>query len=101
MIIWTGWGILVVLEFVLVLAGIGGMKLGEPVTGLLSGTIAAAVIWFTGRRFNDPAKDRLVVDPATGEQIRLVTRHTFFWIPMQWWAIPAALLGLLLAFGGK
>ena len=101
MIIWTGWGILVVLEFVLVLAGVGGMKLGEPVTGLLSGVVAAAVIWFTGRRFNDPAKDRLVVDPATGEQIRLITRHTLFWIPMQWWAIPAVLLGLLLAFGGK
>jgi F0F1-type ATP synthase assembly protein I len=101
MVIWSGWGILALVEAAIAFAGIDGIGLKQPIAGLLSGVIAAAAIWFTGRRFNDPAKDRIVVDPATGEQIRLVTRHTLFWIPMQWWAIPAILFGLLLAFGGK
>jgi len=101
MVVWRGWGLLVVIEFAIIFASIREMGLGEPITGLSAGVLAAVVIWFTGRWFNNPAKDREVIDTQTGEQIRLANRHTLFWIPMEWWAVPVALFGAVLAFGVK
>lgn len=99
MLVWRGWGILAFILAMASFAVVGATGLPQPYSGLLSGAVAAAAIWFTGRRLNDPAKDRLVTDAATGEMLRLRSRHDLFWIPMQWWAIPAALFGVVLAFG--
>lgn len=99
MVIWRGWGVLVLIEFAIVFAVIRELGFEEPVSGLASGAVAALAIWFTGRWFNNPAKDRVVVDAQTGAAMRLVSRHSLFWIPMQWWALPVALFGIFVAFG--
>lgn len=101
MIIWQGWGVLAIIEFAIIFAGIRELKFGEPISGLVAGAVAAVVIWFTGRWLNNPARDREVVDTKTGEPLRLASRHTLFWIPLEWWAIPVAVFGAFLAFSTK
>ena len=59
---------------------------------------AAAANWFIGRRLNGKP-GRLLVDPATGEQVVLRRTHRLFWIKMEYWSVPVAIaaLGPLLA----
>ncbi len=106
MIIWSGFGGLVV---VLALVGYGmgfavgsGLSGGTGAGGSIGGAagllLGAAAIWFIGRRLNDPRRDRILVDPQTGESVALRRRHTLFWIPMQWWAPFLALIAVVALF---
>lgn len=101
MIVWQGWGILAALIpaalFVLsaVLFGIGGKgtPLEHPMVGIVfTAVLSAIAVWWLGNKLNS-APGRELVDPQTGQRVVLRTRHTLFWIPMQWWAIPILLLG--------
>ena len=47
-----------------------------------------------GRRRLNGASGRALMDPATGEQVLLIKRHTLFWIPMQYWSAPMLLLAV-------
>lgn len=105
MLVWKGWGILVLLIPLLFIitveifgeALIGGDTLSDYVIGC--NLLLSAVICFVlGRKLNDPSKDKELVDPETGETHIHKVRHSFFWIPMQWWSIVMALLGLMLFF---
>jgi hypothetical protein len=93
-IIWTGWGILV---FVF---GLGALVIAQALANAVLGAgyyetnawpkIAAAVVaailmWLVGRRLNG-APGRTVVDKQTGREMTLRRRHTFFFIPMEYWA---------------
>jgi hypothetical protein len=94
-IIWSGWGILVVvfagaaLVVGLVLDQAVGFRAAHPWLTGLAELLAAAGVWYVGVRLNT-ANDRTLLDPATGEQVVLRRRHTFFWIPMQYWAVLVA-----------
>ena len=94
MIIWTGWGILV---FVI---GLGALVIAQAVANaalgpqyyehnawpkIVAAIVAAVAIWLVGVRLNG-APGRVVVDKQTGREITLRRRHTFFFIPMQYWA---------------
>ena len=100
MIIWSGWGILVVLIVVLV-GGLGAIAGGDDHagTGLAVGLILSAVfIWILGKRFNSK-QDRTLLEPETGREVVVkATRHSLFFIPMQWWAPVVAGLGVALLF---
>ena len=92
MLIWSGYGFIVplmvaVIFFIVVI--IGGL-LGVPADypGGLGFLLAAAACWWGGRRLNDPQKDRVLRDESSGEMVVLRSRHTLFWIPVQWWAVP-------------
>lgn len=90
MIIWSGLGFLVpifgMVALVIASAAWGGQ--GEsPYPFMVAAALAAVPTWFVGRRLNDPAKDRELQDPATGEAVRVSHRATFFFINMEWWAI--------------
>ena len=54
---------------------------------IVGSLITAALLWWLGKRLNS-APGRELVDPKTGERLVLRRRHSLFWIPMQWWAIP-------------
>ncbi|HUY41284.1 MAG TPA: hypothetical protein VMV82_06925 [Candidatus Dormibacteraeota bacterium] len=102
-VIWRGWGILAAV-FVVVGFFVGAFVAGavRAVPGLGGGVgviLSAVPIWLVGRRLNSGAGDRVLVDPSTGQHVVLQRRHTLFWIPMQWWAIGALLLGLILSAG--
>lgn len=112
-IIWRGWGILVVpLTAVSLLAGIGvdlafrHFGLAEHIAiGL--GMIAAAVtaglsIWFSAKALSRGPQRRLV-DEETGQ--RFVVKRSagsLFFIPMRFWAfilaVPGLMLGLFMIF---
>lgn len=112
MIIWRGWGILAALipaaVFILfvavfgLLAAVFGAKgaavANSPYMGLLMvlvpGACSAALVWWLGRKLNS-GPTRELVDPKTGQRVVLRKEHSLFWIPMQWWAIPIALIVLL------
>jgi hypothetical protein len=74
--------------------GVGGEHFGGPVGLLLSG----AALWFLGRKLNDPAKDRILFDPQTGEEVRSARRHTLFWIRMEYWGVLVVIIGVAAFF---
>lgn len=99
MVIWSGWGILTVVIVLLVggpitavLANLAGTKGDAAGYALAVGLLAsAAVNWFVGRRLN-ARPGRELVDPATGERVVLRTRHSLFFVPMQWWSVVLAVV---------
>ncbi len=110
-IIWRGWGILVVpLVFAAVVAGsllaFGLKALGIPeniVAAAWVGAISALAglfIWFTAKALSRGPQRRLV-DEATGQRF-VVKRDasSLFFIPMRFWAyiigVPGVLVSLLL-----
>lgn len=102
MIIWSGWGILVPL-IVVPVAGFAAIAGGDDHagTGLAIGLILSAVIvWIVGKKFNGKP-DRTLMDPKTGQEVVVrATRHSLFFIPMQWWAPVLAGLGVAFLFAG-
>jgi hypothetical protein len=94
MIIWRGWGFLVIvigaLASLLVrfvseaVVGRGAVERNEGVLLPLGLLLAALVIWPLGRRLN--RGERVLRDEATGEQVVLRPNHSLFFIKMEHWA---------------
>jgi hypothetical protein len=87
MLIWQGWGLLAAVlpvAMVIVLDRIMGRS---DWSSLVAVVLGAVVLWFLGRYLNSKADKKYIV-PETGEEVVLVKRHTLFFIPMQYWAIP-------------
>ena len=110
MIIWSGWGFLVIviagvvggpvalaISALLGAAGVTGQPGIGPMLGLFA---AAAVTWWAGQRLNG-GPGRTLVDSQTGQAVVLRRRHTLFFIPMQWWAVALALFGVMAYFGAS
>ena len=100
MIIWSGWGILVIPVVAISVAAfaIGAESAGlKAVDGMAAGFVAAApLLWLLGRKLNGPDTSRTLVDPESGETVVLRRRHALFFIPVQYWAIPSAIVAALL-----
>ncbi|WP_017613005.1 hypothetical protein [Nocardiopsis salina] len=98
MIIWTGWGILVPL-FLILGIGITG-AVGEEVLppeastyGFVVGALLSSLaIFLLGRKLNKPEQG---FHPKTGEPVVYRNRHTFFFVPMQFWAVIVPTIGLV------
>jgi hypothetical protein len=107
MIIWQGLGFLVaVIVFGCSLAGnfISNATLGEgyydqhkwPVA--LSLICSAPICWFLGRYLRAKS-DRIAIDNATGKEFVInQSRHTLFFIPMEYWS-PILIVIALVLFG--
>ena len=94
MLIWRGWGLLVIVIVV------GMVLLGGYVTDSITGGSEyrdthswpyalsllppAAVLWFLGR-FLANRKARSVIDEETGERLVLRSDHSLFFVKMHWW----------------
>ena len=102
MIIWQGFGYLaIVIPFVVLLlmqvgvdgiAGKGYYTAHDWVQSLavvIAALIVAAVGFYLNRQ---PGK--VLIDPETNQKVEFRRRHTFFWIPLEYWAI------IILAFAG-
>ncbi|MBR8741676.1 hypothetical protein [Nocardiopsis sp. MG754419] len=99
MIIWRGWGILVPLIAAVIAVPcaaltaevtgqqhLGGLGAG---VGLL---LASVAVFLAGNRLNTPRRG---FHPATGRPVEYRNTHTFFFVPMQYWAfvLPLAAFG--------
>ncbi|MDA0562952.1 hypothetical protein LG943_01165 [Streptomonospora sp. S1-112] len=89
MIIWRGWGILVLL--ITGLCCVPGGLVTEAVLGAdlalfgVSGglVVAGVAVFFIGQRLNAP---RQGFHPQTGQPVLYRNQHTFFFVPMQYFA---------------
>ncbi|HIY39865.1 MAG TPA: hypothetical protein H9836_01905 [Candidatus Nocardiopsis merdipullorum] len=98
MIIWQGWGILVVLIGALFTAPLGfgaASLLGEDNAAVGAGTgliLAAIAVYLAGNKLNAPVQG---YDPSTGQPVMYRNRHTFFFVPMQYWGFILPVLGVI------
>lgn len=103
MIVWRGWGILVVIVAALAVALVRGVTVALFGAGTydrqgawllpLSLTLAAPIVWPLGRFLN--GRDaRTLVDPATGQRVTLRPDHSLFFIRMEYWAIILVLVAV-------
>ena len=109
MLIWLGWGVLVpvilgVALFVLpmiVQAVAGDEVFYEHFDYIfrMSLILGAVVIWFLGKKLNG-RKGRIVTDDETGEKIELKSTNSFFFIKMEYWAIPIIAFVIFSLFAG-
>lgn len=89
MIIWKGWGILVLLigaVFTIPLGFGAASLLGTESAGFGAGLgllLAAVAVFFVGQKLNAPVQG---FHPATGQPVLYRNAHTFFFVPMQYWA---------------
>lgn len=97
-LVWSGHGYVVpwMVAMSVALALVAGEALGLSEAYVLAAgfLLAAAVCWKTGRRLNDPAKGRRMIDAATGQTVTLRERHSLFGIEVQWWAVPCVIAAL-------
>lgn len=109
-LVWRGWGILsvviaaaVVALSVLILSSVA-QAVGFPVEAKskaefvvfgVSVLVAAVANWFAGKALNGKP-GRELMDPVTGQRIVLRSKHDLFFVKMEYWSVPLALLGLFL-----
>lgn len=62
--------------------------------------LSAAPLWVLGRWLNRGGVVKELLDPQTGEKVFLQQGggHSFFFIPVEFWAIISLVLGLILLF---
>ncbi|KJK20845.1 hypothetical protein ACU4GI_10090 [Cupriavidus basilensis] len=94
-LIWQGLGFLVVivpLAVMLVMSLLGSvLNLSNVATIVVALILSAVAVFYLGRRLNS-RPGRILVDPKTQEPVELRKRHTLFWIPMQYWAVPILII---------
>ena len=105
LIIWHGHGYLVlvtVLAISLAANSLFNATCGEKYYNAhkwpfaLSLILSAGICWFLGTYLRKRS-DRVVIDKKTGEELVInQSQHTFFFVPMHWWAPLLLLLALVL-----
>jgi len=60
--------------------------------------ISAPIIWLVGKKLNHNKKDEVYVNKETGEEVTIGPKHTFFFIPIQYWGLIWGILGILHLF---
>lgn len=83
MIVFSGWGSIVGLFG----AGLVAMLIESTTGSLGAATVLAGVVLAGFGWWVNGLPGRELVDPDTGEAVVLRTRHTLFWIPIQYWGL--------------
>lgn len=105
MIVWSGWGFLVAVFFVLGFAigvPVGSLVSADPNTGMavsvVVGGLLAGLASFLLARQIEKGEGRVFIDEATQQRI-VVRKHagSLFFIPTRYWAYVAPVLGIALA----
>ena len=100
MIIWKGYGFLVLVIAVVIGAIVSLIfrKIGstEDMGAGVGAIISGIVIWFVGNKLNAPAKDRAMIDKQTGQEVILKPNHSFLFIKMQFWAFIVGAIGVIM-----
>ena len=108
MVIWRGYGIMVVVFVVLgLVAGklfaenvwgtplpVDKRQLSEMLGMLLAAALSYGFYFFTKRH----SEKRVMIDKITGKEVVLEKKHDLFFIPMKYWPIILAALGVMFFF---
>lgn len=99
MIIWSGWGILTVLFAVvgMVAGGMVSAIAGALAGGAVGGGVAAFLNHLVAKALGG---GKVVIDPATQQQILLKKSNSLFFIPMTWFTPIYAVGGILFGIMG-
>ena len=102
MILWTGWGILVVVIFVLCFFGIGiaTMAIFNDVSyydthgwpKLAAFFISGTIVWVFGTYLNKP---KAKIDKETGQEVLTRPNHALSFIRMEYWGPILYILGVI------
>jgi hypothetical protein len=108
MLMWRGYGILVV---VLTVIGYAVGKLGaekiwgvpipaayRPGSELFGMLLAAVMVYGLHLAIEAKNKSRVLVDRETGQEIVFKKKHDLFFIPIKFWSFAIALLGVVFYF---
>ena len=79
--------------------GVKHYREAHPWLWLLGMGLSAIACWYFGVfvEKQDQENAKCLLDPETGQQVRLIERHDLFWIPIKWWSIIWLALGLWLS----
>ena len=93
MIIWSGWGILVILFGIIgmVVGVIVGGVVGAVPGGLVGGAAAGGLCMVVARALDKPD---IIMDPQTGQQQVHMKSNSFFFIPMRFFTYIFPVVGL-------
>jgi hypothetical protein len=99
MIIWSGWGILSIVFAVIgvIVGGMVGALTGALTGGVVGGGLAAFLNHIVAKALGG---GKIVIDPATQQQILLKKSNSLFFIPMPWFTPILAVAGLLIGIMG-
>ncbi|MDP8170941.1 hypothetical protein QJU96_06535 [Pasteurella skyensis] len=89
-IIWQGFGFLAALIPLIIFAAVQSILVATSFGAYIfdiAATLSAIAVWLVGSKLNG-GKGKELIDPETNETVILKKKHTLFWIPMQWFAIP-------------
>jgi hypothetical protein len=106
MIIWSGWGWLV--PVAIFLSSLVFEVVSEARSGsdqfyqqnpwwLAAAMVAAGAIIGIASRALDRRKAKVLIEKETGKEIVLRPNHSFFFVPMRYWALVAPALGIAYA----
>lgn len=107
MIIWRGWGVLVLV------LGAAALLLTQWLTRAISGdalyyqshrwptlvamALAAAGTWVLHQALSRK-QPRIVIDKDTGQEIAFRKEHSLFFIPVKWWPVIYVAVGVAVQF---
>lgn len=106
MIIWRGWGILVVLITLAIYMAVillgdslfhSGFAAYSHYYSAVAVILSAIAVWFVGRKLNG-GQGRELLDEKTGQRVILRNSHSLFFIKFEFWAVPLAIIGVLFLF---
>lgn len=99
MIIWTGWGVLTILFAVIgmIAGGVIGSLTGALTGGVVGGGLAAFLNHIVAKALGG---GKVVIDPATQQQILLKKSNSLFFIPMTWFTPILAVAGVAIGIMG-
>ena len=99
MIIWKGYGFLVLVIALVIGATVSFIfgKIGstEDLGAAIGAIISAVVIWIVGNKLNTPAKDRIMIDKQSGKVI-VKAENSLFFIKMQYWSFIVGAIGIIM-----
>lgn len=99
MIIWSGWGVLTIVFAIIgmVVGSIIGSFTGALTGGVVGGGVAAFLNHIVAKSLGG---GKVVIDPATQQQILLKKSNSLFFIPMPWFTPILAVAGVLIGIMG-
>lgn len=115
MLVWRGKGILALIIAVIINVvinesanayfgvpeGVKHYRDAHPWLWLVGMSLSAVACWYIGVWIEkqDQENAKYLLDPETGQQVRLLESHDFFWIPVKWWSLIWLTTGLWLSLG--